>query len=1067
MPTRIIYIFLSILLLWVEPSAAQKSDALNDPDEHYKTGLHLFNREKFGAATHHFNVVLREVNDPKNELFVNARFYIAQSAYILYNSDAEFLLKAFLDDFPESMHANETKLTLANWYYRKRKYKDAINWFNQIELYPLNKDEKEGFYFKRAVSFMNTDRKEEAINDFFRILDSTGPFAETANYYYAHLNYEKKNYQTSANTFKKLLKSDDFAKIAPYYIAQIFYLQGNYDSLLVYAKPLLENEDVQQKGEISRLIGEAYYRKSDFENALPYLEMYKNEVVNTSRQDKFQLGFAYYKNNKLDKAEKEFSAVDSERDSLSQAAAYFLADVYVKQERYNYAKNAFKKAASLKFDPIIEEDALFNYGRFAYITSNDPFNEAARAFIEYVEKYPKKDRAKEAYTYLINIYMRTGRFEEGLEELEKIENKDTKLKEAYQTLAFNRGVQLFKIREFEKALGFFDKAAKYPVNKQLNAEAIFWKADTYYQLNENLTAADTWGQFLKTNGAFISPLYNLAYYNAGYALYREKKYKEASVQFRQFTARPEEKDSVKLNDATLRIADFFYLQKEYDRAIENYLKAINYSQRNVDYAFFQTALSHGFSDNTPLEQSYFQKVIDKGQNSNYYLDARFRLGNSFLRANQDNKALHQFNKIVEEYPNSAYIKRSLLQIGLIHSRANNNQEALAAFKKVVEDFPSDQDTKDALNAVKAIYVSMGNIEDFNQFVAGRTDFSRAELDSANYMAAEQRMFQNQPCNDIVDAFSMYLSSFENAIFQVNARYYRAECLARLARYEEALEDYIFVTDKPVNNFSEPAFFAGATLAFEQEDFNLALNLYQGLEQVAEFRANVVEAQIGQMRCYFKIENYEKAIEYAEVVIEATETPNNIKQEAEFTIAKSLLAQNQLEEAKAAYNELAEKYGNRTGAESLFKVAEITYLLADYEEVEEIVFSLIQQFPTFDLFKVKGLILLAESYIELGDEFQAKATLESIIEFEENLKLLLLPKDAETLLAKAKALITQIEESQQKGNETIEKSIPEIDIKSEEIDQREMQRIFNQNELEEIEALENSARESLKREEDEE
>ncbi|MGY6561389.1 MAG: tetratricopeptide repeat protein [Luteibaculaceae bacterium] len=1043
MPKTLLTILFCFGLLFVSPLLAQQSEALNDPEIEFKTGLHLYEKEKYGAAIKHFQNVLRESNNTHSENHVNASYYIAMSSYALYNSDAEFLLRAFLSDYPESMHANEIRFTLANFYYRKKKYKDAVVWFNTVATFPLTKEEKQAFYFKRGVSLMNLEQKDEAINDFLVVKGQEGIYQQVATYYFAHLNYEKRNLQTAVNAFKKLVNSEEFATIAPYYIAQIYYLQGNYDSLLVYAAPLLDIEGVQQKGEIARLVGEAHYRKNDFASALPYLELYKTEIGNTTREDKFQLGFVYYKVGKLDKAEKEFTGVDTQRDSLSQAAAYYLGDIYVQQERYNFAKNAFKKAASLNFDPIITEDALFNYGRFAYITSNDPFNEAAKAFLDYIERYPNTERANEAYTYLINIYMRTGRFKEGLEQLEKIQKKDIRLMEAYQTLAFNRAIQLHKIREYKEALVYFDKAKTYKINPTTEAERIFWLADTHFRLKNNLKAAETFAEFLKTTGAFASPLYNLAYYNAGYALYKEKMYKEASVQFRQFIARTSERDSVRLNDASLRIGDYFYLEKEYDRAIEYYNKAIQFNPKSTDYALFHIALSQGFSNRQVEEQATLQKIINKGQASKYYLESRFRMGNSLLRINEDNKALFQFNKILEEYPNSAYVKRSLLQIGLIQSRAGNTNEALAAFKKVVNDFPNDQDTRDALNAIKSLYVSTGNMADFNTFVAGRGDFSTSELDSANYMAAEQRMFRNAPCQEIVDAFTKYLSDFPNAIFLVNAKYYRAECLARLKEYEKAMEDYLVITEKPVNNFTEPSFFAAATLAFEMENYNRALRLYEGLEKIAEFRTNVVEAQIGIMRAAFKVKNYDKAIAYAAIVLKAAEAPADIKQEAEFTIAKALFEQNKLDDARVAYARLAQKYPNRTGAESLFKQAEITFLLAEYEDIEPLIFDLIQRFPTFDLYKAKGLVLLARAYLELGEDFQAQATLESITDNETALRGLLLPADADKIIAEAKALLKEIANEKEKANTKPETELRDIDIKSEEIDEREMRRIFNE------------------------
>ena len=52
---------------------------------------------------------------------------------------------------------------------------------------------------------------------------------------------------------------------------------------------------------------------------------------------------------------------------------------------------------------------------------------------------------------------------------------------------------------------------------------------------------------------------------------------------------------------------------------------------------------------------------------------------------------------------------------------------------------------------------------------------------------------------------------------------------------------------------------------------------------------------------------------------------------------------------------------------------------EYKKSEDELFLLIKQKPTYDYWLAKGFILLADVYVQKKDNFQAKATLKSVID----------------------------------------------------------------------------------------
>ena len=93
-----------------------------------------------------------------------------------------------------------------------------------------------------------------------------------------------------------------------------------------------------------------------------------------------------------------------------------------------------------------------------------------------------KELKKHIIIWLLLI-CRLKNYKAALASLDKIRNKDSRLEEAYQRVAFFRGLELFKNMELEAAIDMFDKSLKYEkYNRQLRARAIYWKGEACYRL---------------------------------------------------------------------------------------------------------------------------------------------------------------------------------------------------------------------------------------------------------------------------------------------------------------------------------------------------------------------------------------------------------------------------------------------------------------------------------------------------------------------------------------------------------------------------------------------------------
>jgi len=458
-----------ILIFFISLTAsAQLTDKYDSDYARFYKAEDLFEKSKFSAAQEEYKMFMHEVDEKNHPYFVKAKFYNALCALYLYHQNAEQLLLGFLKEYPESIYQQKIYFELGRYYYRKKKYEKTIDWLSKVEVYDLDGEAKSEYYFKLGYAHFREENPKAARDAFFEVINVESQYQDPALYYYSHIAYSEKNYQVALDGFKKLAKNPNFEKSAPAYIAQILYLQGKYEELLEYAPPIMENGNPKNSLEMSHLIGDAFYRIGKYDEAVPFLEEYNNKSA-TTRDEDYQLAYAYYKSKQYMKAVRTFDKVAAIKDELGQMALYHIGECYLKKENFLYARNAFELAAALHFDKEIEEDALYNYAILSYKLDYNPFDEAVEALNLYLTRYPDSDRNQDIYQYLVNVYTTMKNYKSAMASIDRIQQKDFKMKNAYQMMAFNYGVELFDNGQFQESIDGFKLARRYPVDPHLNA----------------------------------------------------------------------------------------------------------------------------------------------------------------------------------------------------------------------------------------------------------------------------------------------------------------------------------------------------------------------------------------------------------------------------------------------------------------------------------------------------------------------------------------------------------------------------------------------------------------------
>jgi TolA-binding protein len=258
------------------------------------------------------------------------------------------------------------------------------------------------------------------------------------------------------------------------------------------------------------------------------------------------------------------------------------------------------------------------------------------------------------------------------------------------------------------------------------------------------------------------------------------------------------------------------------------------------------------------------------------------------------------------------------------------------------------------------------------------DPATLDLDEKYYRSAELLYF-DQKCIQAVQAFGDYLNKYPNGAYALNALFYRGDCHYRARQMEQALPDLEAVIQRNGSEFLENALVGASEILFTDERWEGALDHYVRLEAVASSPQNLLAALVGQMRCQRELGRPAEAAQAAAKVVAHPNVTADLKAEAGLQFAKGMLDKAEYDAAYTSFKNVSTSSVNQLGAEAKYHQAYVRHLQARYQDAEKEVFELVKRYPAYDHWKARSFILLGDVYVQLGDRFQAKATLQSVVD----------------------------------------------------------------------------------------
>ncbi|MEG1866780.1 MAG: tetratricopeptide repeat protein [Bacteroides sp.] len=964
-------------------ASAQTSERITSPARLYQEGRTLFLQKSYAAAVSPLKAFMQSTLSAADErLRMETEYMLVCAAYELKDGHSIDLIRNYLDRFPDTPYAHRLYALMATEYFFQKKYDEALALFNSARLDCLSDEERNDMTYRLATCYLQTGNEKEAAIWFETLRASSEKYAKDCTYYLSYIRYTQKRYDEAMKGFLPLQDDAKYKALVPYYIAEIYALKQNYDKAQIVAESYLSAyADNEHAAEMYRILGDADYHFQRYPQAADAFENYLQRQKNPRRDALYLLGLSYYQTGVYSKAAATLGEVTTLPDALTQNAYLHMGLAYLQLAEKSKARMAFEQAAASTADPKIKEQAAYNYALCIHETSYSAFGESVNVFEKFLNEYPHSAYAEKVSSYLVEVYLNTRSYEAALKSISRIVQPSRRLLEAKQKILFQLGTQDFANTRFEQAIGYFDAAADLgQYNKQIKADALYWRGEAYDRLNQTTQATRDFTDYLQLTQQTDNEMYALAHYNLGYLAFHRQDYAQAANWFERYVRLEKGgENNAPLADAYNRLGDCSLQHRDYEAAKHAYVQAESLNTPAGDYSFYQLALVSGLQKDYTGKITLLNRLAGKYPDSPYVINALYEKGRSYVLNQNNAQAIASFKELLNKYPESPASRKAAAEIGLLYYQKEAYDQAIDAYKFVVQKYPGSEEARLAMLDMKSIYVDQNRIDEFAALanaLPGNIRFDASEQDSLTYIAAE-KIYMRGRIEEAKGSFNKYLQTFPDGAFGLNAHYYLC-----LIGKEQKNDDLLLLHSAqllqyPDTRFAEEARMMRAEIQFKRQQWAEAAKSYEQIKEKATQPDRRLLGETGMLRCAVLQKDEEAVVSAATALLAEAKLSPELRNEALYYRAKAYLHQQAVGKALPDLHLLAKDTRNHYGAEAKYLVAQQLFLAKDYAAAEKELLQYIDQSTPHAYWLARSFVLLADVYVATGKKADARQYLLSL------------------------------------------------------------------------------------------
>lgn len=1005
---------LIILLLFSFTGKGQDQLSASKKERLFKKGFELVSHSNFGAAREVFSEFLRlaEKTDSRKS---DAEYYIAYCALNLGHSDGEKLIDNFIDNNPSNPRSATAYYDLANFFYGEKNYTKASQYFKKVNFPGLGPEQQTQAHFKWGYTFFNLKKLDEALEQFNSVKIQSSQYAPAANYYAGFIEYSKGLYDEALLDLKRAESNASYSAIVPSLIANVLYKQQKYDELIQYAAALQpRSSQISNYSEISMLVADAHFFKKDYKSAVTAYEQYLEENAEKAESSLlFRAGYSHYSLSQDAKAIEYLKTSAARQDSISFYASYYLGILYLKQGNKPYALNSFGHSRSYARDKKLVEESTFQYSKVSYDLGNA--DQAITEFEKFLVNYPSGDHAVEVRELLAQAYVNGNNYTKAIEYIESLPRRGANMEQAYQKATFLKGAELFNKEEYAEAVKAFEKSMASPAAPKYVALASLWCGETF-SIGRKYEEAIPQYQKVVSLGSSVEPeVLTKTRYGLGYAHFNLQQYEQALFNFKEFVNKSA-KGQPNYTDGIIRLADCYYVSKVYTEAITQYNRARQLNSPDDDYIIFQTGMINGALRKYTEARNQFTVLISSYMKSPYRDEAIFQRAQFEIEQGNYQVAADGLTQLINENTSSRFLPYAYMRRAASLYNLKQYDKTISDYGSVLKHFPTHPVAQQVLLPLQEALGIAGRNGEFENYLA---EFKKANPENKDLEVVEfesaKNLYFDQQYQKAIGGFTSFLNVYQQSAKIYDVKYYMAESHYRLREFDKALPIYVELGSDPTFALVNKVVARVAEIQFKQGRYDQAIAGFHRSEKMATNKKELYTAWSGLMESFFLLTQYDSVNAYANLILEKGNVNIGAQNKASLYLGKSAMARGDYETAKDEFLNTLNSAQDEYGAEAKYRVGEIFYLTKEYKQCFETLVGLSAQFGTYEDWVGKSYLLQSDNFLAMGDRFQAKQTLQSLIDNDFPLQHI---KDA----AKEKLKLieeTELKEKQQAEADTLD------------------------------------------------
>ena len=943
----------------------------------FKSGIDLMEHGEYGAARIAFSDFLSNSVQPDLKRG-EAEYYQAFCALNLYHPDGEKLIENFVVQNANHPRSTTAYYDLANFFYNEKNYVRATSYFGKTDFIALGAEQQNSGRFKWGYSLFNQKKLKEALDQFNFIKTQGGQYGPASSYYAGFIEYSQGEYAIALTDLQRAEQSPAYASIVPYLIANLYYKQRNYNQLLSYVSTIKSKENLTNAEEISLLSAEASFKKADYKSALDGYQDYLE--VKEDKSDKGVLFRAGYSAMSVGQDEVAMdwlkqSALDS--DSIGFYSSYFLGSLYLKKQQKNLALTAFDNSRKFGSDKKMVEESTFQVAKISYDLALP--DKAISEFEKFVINFPSSVHIGEVKELLSHAYLNANNYNKAIEYIESFPTRNQNLDRAYQKATLLKGIELFNKEEYPTAVQLFEKSLKFPIDQKYVAEASFWCGEAYSIGRKYEPAIGHYQTIIGLTGFQNDELVAKVRYGMGYAYFNLQQYDRSLFNFKEFAGKST-KANPNYSDGVIRLADCYYVTKVYADALTNYKKAIQLNSIDGDYAHLQTGVIFSIQRKFVEAATELDLVVRNYPQSRFLDEALYQRAElDFVQGNYS-ASVSGYSKLIGISKSSRFLPYGYLRRAASYYNLKDFNKTSDDYIAIIEKFPAHPLTNEVLLPLQESLNLAGRNAEFDKYM---TQFKTANPGAKGIEIVEfesaKTLYFNQDYTKAIQSLGNYISSYPESPRLSEAKYYQAESFYRLKDLPKALEIYVVLKEDQEFSFANKVTARIAELEFKQGHYEKAIPEFHRLAKIATTKKEQYNAWSGLMESHYFLAQYDSSVFYAQEIIKNGNVNASAQNKASVYIGKSAMAQGDYETAKDEFINTLNTAQDEFGAEAKYLLAEIFYLNKEHKQSNEVLVELKSSFAAYTEWVGKAFLLMADNYEAMGEIFQARGTLKSLVE----------------------------------------------------------------------------------------